>query len=232
HHENEIAQSEAANNCHYANYWMHAGAVRLDGEKMSKSLGNFFTIRDVLQKYHPEVVRYLLIASHYRSAINYSEDNLIEAKSGLTRLYTALRDFADIAPATGDELAADAEYQRFVAAMNDDFNTRVALAVMFDLARALNTAATEDSGRADFLAAVLKAMANVLGLLQERPEGFLQAASANAMTAETVDALVAERIAAKKAKNFSRADEIRGQLQEAGIVLEDSADGTRWRRDS
>ncbi|MDO3382304.1 cysteine--tRNA ligase [Gilvimarinus algae] len=230
HHENEIAQSEAANGCQYANYWMHAGAVRLDGEKMSKSLGNFFTIRDVLAKYHPEVVRYLLIASHYRSPINYSEDNLIEARSGLDRFYSALRGYEDVSAASPDDLTGSEFYQRFVEAMSDDFNTRVALAAMFDQARALNS--ESDPQAAAAAAAALKAMGKVLGLLEASPEQFLQAGSESDMPAQMVEALIDERIAAKKARDFARADEIRAQLTEAGIVLEDSAQGTAWRREA
>lgn len=232
HHENEIAQSEAANGCKYVNYWMHAGAVRVDGEKMSKSLGNFFTIRDVLENYHPEVVRFLLISSHYRSPINYAEDNLIEARSGLERFYGALRDYADVQAATQTELADSPYYQAFVAAMNDDFNTRVALAGMYDLVRDLNNAAKTDAALASNLAAQLKALGKILGVLQENPEAFLQAGSRNAISVEDVERLVAERIEAKQNKNYARADEIRQQLLAEGVVLEDSrAGGTQWRRE-
>ena len=139
HHENEIAQSEAATGEKYANTWMHAGAVRVDNEKMSKSLGNFFTIREVLEKYHPEVVRYFLMSSHYRSPINYSEDSLLEARSGLERMYTALRDYEAVAAASICTLAESDYYPRFTAAMDDDFNTREALAVIFELVRELNS---------------------------------------------------------------------------------------------
>lgn len=230
HHENEIAQSEAANGCTYANYWMHAGAVRLDGEKMSKSLGNFFTIRDVLKKYHPEVIRYLLISSHYRSPINYSEDNLVEAKSGLDRFYGALRDFASVEPA---DLATlnNAYYKQFVDAMNDDFNTRVAMAAMFDLVRELNSSATNNQEKAIEQAAALKAMGNILGILQANPNEYLQAGNENEISASNIEALIDERIQAKANKDYARADEIRQQLTVASIVLEDSPAGTKWRRD-
>lgn len=232
HHENEIAQSEAANGCKYVNYWMHAGAVRVDGEKMSKSLGNFFTIRDVLENYHPEVVRFLLISSHYRSPINYAEDNLIEARNGLERFYGALRDYADVQAATQAELADSPYYQAFVAAMNDDFNTRVALAGMYDLVRDLNNAAKTDAALASNLAAQLKALGKILGVLQENPEAFLQAGNRNAISVEDVERLVAERIEAKQNKDYARADEIRQQLLTEGVVLEDSrAGGTQWRRE-
>ena len=230
HHENEIAQSEAANGCKYVNYWMHAGAVRVDGEKMSKSLGNFFTIRDVLEKYHPEVVRFLLISSHYRSPINYAEDNLIEARAGLERFYAALRGYEQVLPASLEALSESEYYRGFVAAMNDDFNTRVALATMYDLVREINTA-KNDPARAQILVAELKALGGILGIFNEAPDVFLQAGGDDQVAAEQVDALVAERIQAKKDKNFARADEIRKQLSEMGIVIEDAKDGTsQWRR--
>lgn len=231
HHENEIAQSEAANGCKYVNYWMHAGAVRVDGEKMSKSLGNFFTIRDVLEKYHPEVVRFLLISSHYRSPINYAEDNLVEARTGLERFYSALRDYADVAPAPLSEMQENAYYRSFVESMNDDFNTRVALAGMYELVRDLNNA-KGDSVRARELAAHLKALGNILGILQDNPAQFLQSAGSDAISAEAVERLIAERIEAKHNKDYARADEIRKTLLEQGVVLEDSKDGgTQWRRE-
>lgn len=230
HHENEIAQSEAANGCKYVNYWMHAGAVRVDGEKMSKSLGNFFTIRDVLEKYHPEVVRFLLISSHYRSPINYAEDNLIEARVGLERFYAALRGYEQVLPASLEALSESEYYRGFVAAMNDDFNTRVALATLYDLVREINTA-KNDPARAQILVAELKALGGILGIFNEAPDVFLQAGGDDQVAAEQVDALVAERIQAKKDKNFARADEIRKQLSEMGIVIEDAKDGTsQWRR--
>jgi cysteinyl-tRNA synthetase len=230
HHENEIAQSEAANGCKYVNYWMHAGAVRVDGEKMSKSLGNFFTIRDVLEKYHPEVVRFLLISSHYRSPINYAEDNLIEARVGLERFYAALRGYEQVLPASLEALSESEYYRGFVAAMNDDFNTRVALATLYDLVREINTA-KNDPARAQTLVAELKALGGILGIFNEAPDVFLQAGGDDQVAAEQVDALVAERIQAKKDKNFARADEIRKQLSDMGIVIEDAKDGTsQWRR--
>src|SRR5690554_112570 len=229
HHENEIAQSEAANGCHYANYWMHAGAVRLDGEKMSKSLGNFFTIREVLKKYHPEIVRYLLISSHYRSSINYSADGLLEARAALTRFYSALRNYTEVPAADKATLAKSEDYQRFVAAMRDEFNTRVALAVMFDMVRSLNAADANEQTQQQV--SVLKAMAEILGILQVAPEEFLQGqGDEEGLSNAQIDALVNERIEAKQEKDFARADAIRTQLTEAGIVLEDSPEGTRWRR--
>lgn len=232
HHENEIAQSEAANGHQYVNYWMHVAPLRVDGEKMSKSLNNFFTIRDVLEKYQPEVVRFFLISSHYRSPINYAEDNLIEARAGLDRFYGALRDYADVAPTSLADLADSSYYKAFVEAMNDDFNTRVALAGMFDLVRDLNNA-KNNLELAINLAGQLKALGLILGVLQENPEVFLQAGSSDQIAANDVERLIAERIQAKKDKQYARADEIRQELLSAGVVLEDARDGTtQWRRES
>lgn len=227
HHENEIAQSEAANCCKYVNYWMHAGAVRVDGEKMSKSLGNFFTIRDVLEKYHPEVVRFLIVSSHYRSPINYSEDNLVEAKAGLDRFFQTLKDYTHVEAAELTDLKDSEYYQRFVAAMNDDFNTRMALTAMYDLVKAINSA---EQSVAESLAGELKAMANVLGILQADPEAFLKGSDEDGLSDGEIEAYIQERIDAKLAKNYARADEVRHLLQEQGIVLEDSKEGTTWRR--
>jgi cysteinyl-tRNA synthetase len=232
HHENEIAQSEAASGHNYVNYWMHAAPLRVDGVKMSKSLNNFFTIRDVLEKYHPEVVRFFLISSHYRSPINYSEDNLIEARAGIERFYTALRDFADVEPTDLSNIQNSEYYKNFVEAMNDDFNTRVALAVMYDLVRDLNTVAKSDTQQAEKLVGELKAMAAILGILQCNPTEFLQSGSSSQISAEKVEQLIADRIQAKKDKNYARADEIRKELTATGILIEDSKDGTtQWRRE-
>ncbi len=230
HHENEIAQSEAANGCKYVNYWMHAGAVRVDGEKMSKSLGNFFTIRDVLEKYHPEVIRYLIVSSHYRSHINYSEDNLVEAQAGLDRFYHALKNYPNVPAAEKSDIADSRYYQTFFEAMNDDFNTRVALAAMYDLVKDINTITKAgDDQQAIKLVAELKCMADILGILQFDPAEFLQAGG-DGISAEDIEALIAERVQAKKDKNYARADEIRQQLDTEGVLLEDSRDGTTWRR--
>ena len=228
HHENEIAQSEAAHGKKYVNYWMHAGAVRVDGEKMSKSLGNFFTIREILDKYDPEVVRYFLISSHYRSEIDYSQESLQEARNGLDRFYIALKDFADIAPASADILQNSAYYDRFVLAMDDDFNTREALSVMFDLVRALN--GESDQAVRHRLAAELKALGQLLGLLQQNPRDYLQGGGAGDVDGARVEALIAERLQARKDKNFARSDQIRDELKARGIILEDGASGTTWRR--
>lgn len=232
HHENEIAQSEAATGDRFVNYWMHAGAVRVDNEKMSKSLDNFFTIREVLEKYHPEVLRYFLLSSHYRSPINYSEDNLIEARQGLERFYFSLQDFADVPASELKDMAGSEYYCRFVEAMDDDFNTREAFSVMYDLVRELNTVAGTDRERGAVLAGELKALGHVIGVLNADPREFLQGGGdVDDLGTETIDALVAERDQAKQNKQYQRADEIRQQLADGGIVLEDSREGTRWRRE-
>ena len=224
HHENEIAQSEAATGKTYVNTWMHAGAVRVNQEKMSKSLGNFFTIRDVLAEHDPEVVRYLLVASHYRSAINYSVDSLVEARKSLTRLYTALEGV------NADEQAAASDAaERFTAAMDDDFNTPIALAALFDLARDLNRAKSDQPAEAPRLAGELKRLAGVLGLLQQTPQTFLKGAQQQvALSEEEIEAKIAERQAAKGSKDFARADAIRDELAALGIILKDSREGTTW----
>ena len=224
HHENEIAQSEAANGKPYAASWMHAGAVRVDGEKMSKSLGNFFTIREVLQKYHPEVVRYLLVSSHYRSPINYAEDSLKEAKGALERFYNALKGLPAVAPAGGEAFV-----ERFAAAMDDDFNTPEACAVLFEMARAINRLRDGDAAAAAALAAQLRSLAEVLGVLQLPAEEFLQAGAGSGVDAVRVEALIAERLAARAAKNWAESDRVRDQLLAMGVVLEDGKGGTTWR---
>jgi cysteinyl-tRNA synthetase len=224
HHENEIAQSEAATGKLYANAWMHAGAVRVDGEKMSKSLGNFFTIREVLEKYHPEVVRYLLVSSHYRSPINYSEDSLREAKGALERFYNALKGLPNVAPAGGEAFV-----ERFSAAMDDDFNSPEACAVLFELAREINRLRDTDLQAAAGLAARLKELAGVLGVLQLEPEAFLQAGAAGKVDAAEVEALIAARLQARAEKNWAESDRIRDQLSAMGVVLEDGKGGTTWR---
>ena len=224
HHENEIAQSEAATGKQYANAWMHAGAVRVDGEKMSKSLGNFFTIREVLEKYQPEVVRYLLVSSHYRSPINYSEDSLKEAKGALERFYTALRGLPEVAAAGGESFV-----ERFGAAMDDDFNSPEACAVLFDMAREINRLREADPQAAAALAARLKELAGVLGVLQMSPDAFLQAGAEGKVDAAEVEALIAARLQARAEKNWAESDRIRDQLTAMGVVLEDGKGGTTWR---
>ncbi|OYY06850.1 MAG: cysteine--tRNA ligase [Mehylophilales bacterium 35-46-6] len=223
HHENEIAQSEAAHShdgkpCQMVNYWMHNGFVRVDDEKMSKSLGNFFTIRTVLEKYDAEVVRFFILRAHYRSPLNYSDQHLDDAKSALTRLYTALRG-ANAEVATIDWQQPQAA--RFKLAMDDDFNTPEAIAVLFDLANEANK--TKDASTTN----LLKSLSGVLGLLQRNPDEFLQGEVSQALD---VEALIQARLAAKKNKNFAEADVIRKQLSDAGIILEDTPQGTTWRR--
>jgi cysteinyl-tRNA synthetase len=223
HHENEIAQSEGAHDCTYVNYWMHNGFVRVDDEKMSKSLGNFFTIREVLKKYDAEVLRFFILRAHYRSPLNYSDQHLDDAKQALTRLYTALRGI-DTAADTLDWHSVYAV--RFKAAMDDDFNTPEAVAVLFDLANEVNRSRDPQT------ASQLKALAGVLGLLQRAPEEFLQGdtTGTDGFDSTKIEGLIAERAAAKKEKNFTEADRIRKSLLESGIVLEDTPQGTIWRR--
>ncbi len=234
HHENEIAQSEAAHSCQMANYWMHNGFVRVDDEKMSKSLGNFFTIREVLTKYDPEVVRFFILRAHYRSPLNYSDKHLDDAKSALTRLYTALR---------GHEINAQnidwnqPQAKRFREAMDDDFNTPEAMAVLFELAKEKSVEALT----------LLRQLGEVVGLLQRNSDAFLKGAVVGGANIQTnsdvahalgevgytetnINQLISKRIDAKKAKNFAEADRIRQELAGAGIILEDTPQGTTWRR--
>jgi len=226
HHENEIAQSEGATGEKFVNYWMHNGFVRINEEKMSKSLGNFFTIREILERYRAEEVRYFILTSQYRSPLNYDDEHLDNARAALTRFYTALRGLPEVEPAGGEDF-----HERFVAAMDDDFNTPEALAVLFDLTREINRVRDEDAAKAAALAAELRGLSGMLGILQSDPEAYLRGeAGDDDLSDEQINALIEQRVAAKAAKNWGEADRIRDQLQEAGILLEDGAGGTTWRR--
>ncbi len=227
HHENEIAQSECANNSAFANYWLHTGALRINNEKMSKSLGNFFTIREVLEKYHPEVIRFFLVNSHYRSAISYSEDNLQEAKNGVDRFYYCLQQYPNVSELTIAQLQQSGHYRDFVTAMNDDFNTREAIAVMYNMVRLINR---EDTIDKTLLIAQLKALAAILGILQTDANSYLQASFESELPETEIENLIAQRLDAKKAKDYAKADSIRQQLFEQGVQIEDSRNGVRWRR--
>jgi cysteinyl-tRNA synthetase len=243
HHENEIAQSEGATGEKFVNLWMHNGFVRVDDEKMSKSLGNFFTIREVLAKFDPEVVRYFILASHYRSPLNYGDESLESARSALTRLYTALKDLPDVpAPAAGEQEA------RFNAAMDDDFNSPLAISVLFELAHEINRLRAADAAHAAIHGALLRKLGGVLGILQRDANDYLKGrvASASAVASggaaataaaqavyseEFIESLIAQRNAARKARNFAESDRIRDELKSRGVILEDGSAGTTWRRE-
>lgn len=232
HHENEIAQSECATGHTFVNVWMHNGFVRVDEEKMSKSLGNFFTIRDVLKDYHPEVLRYFIINSHYRSPLNYSDETLDQARAALEGYYLALEGLdLDQETTIDTELAAP-----FYAAMDDDFNTAEALAVLSGMRREINSLRQAgEVGRATELASQLKLLGGILGLFQLEPLEFLRGIGGDdqkgGLGDSEIDALLEERQQARAAKNWARADEIRDMLKENNIVLDDGAGGTRWRRE-
>ncbi|MEQ5814753.1 cysteine--tRNA ligase [Marinobacter sp. NFXS11] len=228
HHENEIAQSECATGHTFVNTWMHAGAIRVNKEKMSKSLGNFFTIREIMETYPAEVVRYFLVSSHYRSQVDYSEENLAEAGRTLTRLYHALR---GVVPAKASNVPESEHDQRFAEAMDDDFNTAGAIAVLHAVANEINQHrrdGLEDDAKQS--ASILVRLGGVLGLLQQDPEAFFQADTGGELSAEDIEALIQARADARKAKNFAEADRIRDELLEKGIILDDSREGTTWRK--
>jgi cysteinyl-tRNA synthetase len=228
HHENEIAQSECATGHAFVHTWMHAGAIRVNKEKMSKSLGNFFTIREILEKYPSEVVRYFLVSSHYRSQVDYSEDNLVEAGRTLTRLYHALR---GLVPAKAGEVPETDHDRAFEEAMDDDFNSAGAIAVLHAVANEINQFRRDgDEGSAKQSAAVLVRLGAVLGLLQQDPEAFFQSGGDGELTAEDIEAMIQARADARKAKDFAEADRIRDELAEQGVILDDSREGTSWRR--
>jgi cysteinyl-tRNA synthetase len=221
HHENEIAQSEGAHDHPYVNYWMHNGFVRVDNEKMSKSLGNFSTIRAVLEHFDPEVLRFFILRAHYRSPLNYSDAHLDDARQGLTRLYTALKNV----PPADTQLDWSAPFAaRFKAAMDDDFGTVEAVAVLFELANEINKT------HSPALAGLLRQLGGVLGLLQRDPVRFLQGKEVADLTPEMIEARIEDRRAARAARQFAEADRIRQALDAAGVVLEDSPQGTTWRR--
>jgi len=229
HHENEIAQSEGATGEKFVNLWMHNGFVRINEEKMSKSLGNFFTVREVLKQYQPEIIRFFILSSHYRSPLNYSDEQLNDARLALTRLYTALRG------CDTQNASIDVDYKaRFEVAMNDDFNTPVALSVLFDLARELNSAKEAKSAKVQDLVATLRFLGGLLGIVQGDADDFLKSGVVNG---ETIDVALIEqqiqaRLEAKKAKDWSLADKIRDDLKEQGVIIEDAPNGlSTWRRE-
>jgi len=224
HHENEIAQSEAATGETFVNTWLHNGFVRINEEKMSKSLGNFFTVREVLATYHPETIRYFIVSSHYRSPLNYSDQQLDTAHQALTRLYTALRDLPIV-----ENNYNDLKYkEKFCAALDDDLNTPEALAVLFEMAREINKLKETDISQAASLGNELRRLASIVGLLQSEAETFLQSGSNND---EEIEQLIVLRNTARQNKDWKESDRIRAELKEKGIVLEDSAGKTTWRRE-
>ncbi|MDT0594567.1 cysteine--tRNA ligase [Glaciecola petra] len=227
HHENEVAQSCCAFDTPYVNTWMHTGMVQVDNEKMSKSLGNFFTLRDVLAKHDRETLRFFLMSAHYRSQLSYSQDNIDQARGGLERLYTALR---SVEANLDVDLSKDAYLAKFEKAMNDDFNMPIAFSVLFDVAKDLNKQ-DKNSQKAKDLAGILTKLGGILGVLQNDPEVFLQGQSAaDEGLSQKVENLIAKRIAAREAKDWASADAVRDELTALGIVLEESKDGTKWRK--
>ncbi|MFW2066154.1 cysteine--tRNA ligase [Acinetobacter johnsonii] len=234
HHENEIAQSEASTGEQYVNYWMHVGFINVDGEKMSKSLGNFFTIRDVMDKFHPEVIRYFIVSSHYRSPVNFSDVALKEAKTALSRFYHSFKAYQQVYGDTQVDTLDETLLERFNSAMRDDFNTAEAIAVLFEVNKELNRAVKEQQAeQAAIYYATLRHLTNILGLVQHNVEEFLKSdigQEALALSEEQIEDLIQQRQDAKKAKEFAKADEIRQSLLDQGVVLEDTRQGTIWRR--
>lgn len=223
HHENEVAQSCCAFDTPYVNYWVHTGMVQVNQEKMSKSLGNFFTLRDVLTQHDAETIRYFLMSAHYRSQLNYSEDNLKQARSALERLYTALEGLE-----INDDCDLSNDYVlRFDKAMNDDFNTPEAYAVLFELAREINIAKNDDNHKAQQLGSVLRYLGSVMGLLQQDPSKFLQGAGEDVAV---IEGFIKQRNDARAAKDWAKADEARDALTAMGIILQDGPQGTSWRK--
>ena len=221
HHENEIAQSEATNDCQMANYWIHNGFVKVDNEKMSKSLGNFFTIRSILELYDGEVVRFFILKAHYRSPLNYSDQHLDDARQGLTRLYLTIRDITKSANSVIDWNNSYAK--KFKAALDDDFNSAEALSVLFDLSNEIN------KKNSDTLKVLLINLANILGLLYQNPENFLQGKD-GLISDSDINTMIKKRNVAKQNRNYNEADAIREKLLSQGIILEDTEKGTIWRK--
>ena len=220
HHENEIAQSEAHNGCKMVNYWIHNGFVRVDDEKMSKSLGNFFTIREILKYFNPEVVRFFVLKAQYRSPLNYSDKNLEDAKQGLTRLYLTARGLTE---KIGKNIDWDDSFAiQFKAALDDDFNTPEAISVLYALSNKIN----KNSNQSDLTLFVQ--LANILGILEQEPESFLKGDAVDRDL--DIDQLIQERLEAKKNKDYKTADEIRIYLENHDILLEDNPNGTIWRK--
>lgn len=234
HHENEIAQSEASTGEQYVNYWMHVGFINVDGEKMSKSLGNFFTIRDVMDKFHPEVIRYFIVSSHYRSPVNFSDVALKEAKTALSRFYHSFKAYQQVYGEKTVETLDHELVERFNSAMRDDFNTAEAIAVLFEVNKELNRAVKEESAeQAAVYYSTLRHLTNILGLVQHNVEDFLKSdigQDALGLSEEQIEDLIQQRQDAKKAKDFAKADGIRQSLLDQGVVLEDTRQGTVWRR--
>ncbi len=228
HHENEIAQSEGANDTPFVNTWMHVGFVNINDEKMSKSLDNFFTIRGVLESYDGETLRYFIMSSHYRSPLNFSDENLSNAKSSLTRLYTAIRGLS-ASEAAMDEVSQRFDFEkRFNAALDDDFNTPIALSILFELAKLVNSEREKDIGQAHALAQLLQKLGGYIGILQTDADTFLK--QGVDLDDSAIDEKIKQRDEARANKDFALSDQIRDELTKLGIVLEDSANGTTWRR--
>jgi len=228
HHENEIAQSEGANNCSFVNTWMHVGFVNINDEKMSKSLNNFFTIRDVLEKYDGETLRYFLISSHYRSPLNFSDENLASAKSALTRLYTAIRGLSASTKAM-DQVSMRFDYEkRFNEALDDDFNTPIALSLLFEIANHANTDREDYKDQAGALSELLKKLGSHIGIMGYDAEDYFKIGIE--LSDAKIDEKIRQRESARASKDFAMSDQIRNELLALGIILEDSINGTTWRR--
>lgn len=234
HHENEIAQSEASTDEQYVNYWMHVGFINVDGEKMSKSLGNFFTIRDVMEKFHPEVIRYFIVSSHYRSPVNFSDFALKEAKTTLSRFYHAFKAYQQVYGTKTITTLDTSFVERFNAAMSDDFNTAEAIAVLFEIIKELNRAVKEENeAQATIFYSTLRHLTNILALVQYDVDEFLKSDIGQeqlGLSEAEIEDLIQQRVDAKKNKDFANADAIRQSLLDQGVVLEDTRQGTVWRR--